>query len=1172
MKKKLLFLLFLTIPISILPQEFSELLKIDSTSDYSEGGDEFGNSIAISGNYAVIGNPDYNPTGIIGDEIGAIHIYSLNSLGNWTLEQTIERPPSITVGKFGEVVAIDGTTIVVGVKDIYLTDLLRSGSAYIYNRENNGLWTESQIIVPFDEGNAFADAISIDGNHIIVGANIQLTNNHGGQVYIYEKNASGIWVDSQILFPDNYDLQYGITLDISGNYFAVAARDRGDDGFQYFGKVYLYEKNTSGLWLEKQSLQTFNNLDGFGSSLSMSGATLAVGASNDSNVSGAVYVYERNSNGNWLEVQKLVPSNPPPPSLDDYGFEVPAKFGYKVEIEGNKILVGTTFLNNVDGAYTFSKQPNSSWLETDFIKPLSDTSKIRGFGYRMAFNGEHAFISGFDYGGEAYISDPELQITSFKSRGVVYAFGPSRVCDEVAIPDPVFEQYLITDGIDTDGEINGKICRQDAEAATFILMSNATGAGADGVDFTGIEAFINLELFLYTGIDGDAINPVKLPANNLDFSNMPNLNEIKIDFTLLETLDLSNNVNLVELSLENNAINTLDLTQNSSLEILKLSQNNLSSLDLTQNLSLIEAYCDTNQITDLQVGTLPNLEILECQENLLPNLNVSGNPSLRHLNAGDNLLTTGNLIVDNLPQIETIDIDRNNVDAFDLTIYPTLEGFYARENGLSTLDFSLNPALTAVDIAYNQFERIDLSANPLLNYLLVYNNSLSFLNIRNGALESSVWAFDNPNLTCIQVDNTTVPTRNFLNYGHNLDNPSEVGPSWSIDVQTSLDEQCSPSIAAEIGNASGNHNFSTLSMNHTFNDPIVFVGALSKSGGDPGNIRVNNVNSDSFQWRVDEWEYVSNQNHVTEQVSYMVVEKGSYDMDNGFHLESGSASLGTSYTTVNFSETGGPGFANAPIVLVQVVTENESQSVRVRLRNVTESSFEMALQEEENGGTLDGSRVHIAETVHWIAMENNVTDSSGDIGTFEIRKTDKIINHKVKTLNFSQNYSSDQRVFLAHFQTTFGGDAGSLRRTFLNESSVGVFYQEEKSKDAEINHVTEELGYAIFDGQGLLQGAPSLAVSLPLKATLSEVNGSNESLSSDNKIFLYPNPSKDILNIAGLSEETTIQITDVLGRILIIEKVNPKESRIDLSNLSNGLYFLELDNKKNSERLKFFKD
>ena len=62
-----------------------------------------------------------------------------------------------------------------------------------------------------------------------------------------------------------------------------------------------------------------------------------------------------------------------------------------------------------------------------------------------------------------------------------------------AIPDPVFEQALITFGIDSDGIINGQALTSDLQSVTELILDPSNGNSLYITSLSGIEAFSNLQ-------------------------------------------------------------------------------------------------------------------------------------------------------------------------------------------------------------------------------------------------------------------------------------------------------------------------------------------------------------------------------------------------------------------------------------------------------------------------------------------------------------------------------------------------------------------------------------------------------------------------------------------------------------------------------------------------------
>lgn len=78
----------------------------------------------------------------------------------------------------------------------------------------------------------------------------------------------------------------------------------------------------------------------------------------------------------------------------------------------------------------------------------------------------------------------------------------------------------------------------------------------------------------------------------------------------------------------------------------------------------------------------------------------------------------------------------------------------------------------------------------------------------------------------------------------------------------------------------------------------------------------------------------------------------------------------------------------------------------------------------------------------------------------------------------------------------------------------------------------------------------------------SNITGSGLNVNSrdyDNVVFIYPNPTKNILNyqVKEGNNIDTITINDISGKMISNVNVNPSNSFIDVSNLSSGIYFVD---------------
>uniref|UniRef100_UPI0012EC8CA2 T9SS type A sorting domain-containing protein n=1 Tax=Lewinella cohaerens TaxID=70995 RepID=UPI0012EC8CA2 len=224
----------------------------------------------------------------------------------------------------------------------------------------------------------------------------------------------------------------------------------------------------------------------------------------------------------------------------------------------------------------------------------------------------------------------------------------------------------------------------------------------------------------------------------------------------IESLDLSQNTLLTYLDCSSNDLEYLDVFQNALLKKLVCSSNNLTVLDLSQNNLLTLLHCGSNNLTNIDVTQNTVLTSLACSFNGLTTLDVSQNTLLRFIQCAN-----------------------NNLPSLDITHNIELRYLHCWDNIFSYIDLSQNLLLTNLYCSYNNLSDLDLSLNAELKNLSCTDNQLLCLNIKNGN-NSNMVNFDtqqNPYLECIEVDNVTWSTTNWLD----------------IDINTTFSNNCNQS-------------------------------------------------------------------------------------------------------------------------------------------------------------------------------------------------------------------------------------------------------------------------------------------------------------------------------------------------------------------------------------------
>lgn len=173
----------------------------------------------------------------------------------------------------------------------------------------------------------------------------------------------------QITPPDgNVGGYFGWYADVEGDLAVVSAPGDDDDGVPNAGAIYVYHRDSSGVWNQEGKLRPMPPQLGdlFGQTVAVSGDTVAVGAPgttiNGLARSGAVYVYRRDGTGGWSLEAFITPIDPGP-QIGPIGDQ----FGYSVDLRGSRIVAGATHDDDIawdaGAAYVFDRV-GTTWTQT----------------------------------------------------------------------------------------------------------------------------------------------------------------------------------------------------------------------------------------------------------------------------------------------------------------------------------------------------------------------------------------------------------------------------------------------------------------------------------------------------------------------------------------------------------------------------------------------------------------------------------------------------------------------------------------------------------------------------------------------------------------------------------------------------------------------------------------
>ena len=400
-------------------------------------GDQFGWSVAVSGNTIVVGAYKAAVGGKA--EQGAAYVFVQPGAG-WAggLNQSAKLIASDGVAGdwLGWSVSISGDTIVVGASKATIGGQPRCGVAYVFVKPSGG-WTgnlnqDAKLVANVIAEDRFGWSVSISGDTVVVGAIYQWIKYGGeGAAYVFVKPVAG-WLGTlnptaMLLGSDASNSAYfGGSVSINGDTIVVGADNTGlPDGTIRKGAAYVFIKpgaNWSGTLLESAKLIASDGAPGnhFGNSVALNGDTVIVGAMDvkvGDNAIGAAYVFVKPGSG-WFgtlpQSAKLIRSN--------YTGLV-FKLGYSVAISGDVVVVGSwdSVSPNWDqgAAYVYIK-PGGGWagdLTQSAKLVASDGAAHDYFGYSVAISGDTVVVGAYkdDIGsnvdqGSAYVFRQSLAI------------------------------------------------------------------------------------------------------------------------------------------------------------------------------------------------------------------------------------------------------------------------------------------------------------------------------------------------------------------------------------------------------------------------------------------------------------------------------------------------------------------------------------------------------------------------------------------------------------------------------------------------------------------------------------------------------------------------------------------------------------------------------------------
>ncbi len=773
--------------------------------------------------------------------------------------------------------------------------------------------------------------------------------------------------------------------------------------------------------------------------------------------------------------------------------------------------------------------------------------------------------------------------------------------------------------IDTNND--GEIQVNEASIISCINVSGMYNLSGNIVDMTGIESFPNLI----------ALKCSFNTITNINVSNLTNLQLLECGFNQIPSLDVSSLTNLQYLGFCWNHLPNLSISGLTNLKYLNCYGNEVSSLNVSNMTNLLHLDCGGNLLTSLDVSSLTYLQILNCNGNQLPSLNVSNLINLYYLDCQDNLLPSLN--VSGLTQLAYLYCDDNQIPSLNLSGLANLTELYCSNNQIPSLNLSGLTNLGQLYCYNNHIANLDLSDSVYLNSLYCDNNQLTSLLMKNGSNETYLCFSGNPNLQYICADEGQIPDvqSKITQYGYSNCNVNSYctftpgGNFYTIQGTNRFDtnnngcdvnDNMLPSMKLSftdgtvmgslIPDASGNYHFDVQAGTHTFT-PVFENPSYFNVSPTSATVTFPTTASPFVQ----DFCVTANGSHPDLEVVLIPITPARPGFDAVYKLY--YKNKGNTTQSGNISLT----FNDAVLDLVSANPSVSTQTLNTLIWNFTtlvplatgEIVFTLNVNSPmETPAVIGGDLLSFEANINPISGDETPSDNTFAYNQTVVNSFDP--NEKVclEGNTIAPEKVGDYVHYIIRFENDGTANAQNIVvkdmidttkfdiATLIPESGSAP-YSTRIINTNQVEFVFQDInlpftagtntGYVAFK----IKTKPTLVLgntfsntasiyfdyNFPINtntATTTVQALATQDFEFNNYFTLYPNPTKNVLNISTKQsiEVHSLTIYNLLGQVVLAIPNAQNLNTIDVSSLKTGNYFLKITTDKGSATEKFMKE
>jgi Leucine-rich repeat (LRR) protein len=726
------------------------------------------------------------------------------------------------------------------------------------------------------------------------------------------------------------------------------------------------------------------------------------------------------------------------------------------------------------------------------------------------------------------------------------------------------------------------------------------------------------------------LNNLNCNNNNLSLLDVKGNNElISLDCgkNKISDLNLVGLSNLHSLVCSENNLTNLDISGLTSLTSIDCYNNKLTNIDLNKNINLQDLDCSKNQLTNLNLTGLSRLYLLNFFENQIEEINLTGLTELEYISFFNNKITT--IDFSGSPKIISIDGGKNPIESFDFSQLPNLESLWLGYTPIHSLDLSnfkklkgVNvsscPNLVSVDLKNGSIEDLNYLEPELLDYFKTdFSNfsdcpKLKYICADEGELGAISQKIANYNYTDCVVGGYCSFNEGGANYtiqGNNKMDSDKNGcdvldlPASNVKFTVSDGNET----GTIITNDSGNYSIKVKEGTYTITPILENANYFSIS---PTSFNVT-FPTDATPF-IQDFCITPVAIHNDLEITLIPLEVARPGFDTKYKLIYKNKGNVVQSGTVNltFEDIVLDLVISNPVISNQSVNNLSWNFTNLKSFETREITFTINLNGPmEIPAIVNGATLRYKATINTVDVDENTNDNTfyfdhtvvgsldpndktcleGDVITPSL--IGEYVHYLIRFENIgtykAQNIVVKDMIDLSKFDisTLVPTDASHSYITKISDGNKVEFIFEnvnlpfdDANNDGYITfkiktNSTLKVGDS-FDNEANIYFDYNFPV-LTNKATSKfGTTLGTQDVEFSNYFKVYPIPADEVLTISAIQnvEIQSIAVYDILGQMVIALPNFKDSSKIDVSNLSSGNYFIKIKSDNGSSSLKFIKN